>query len=121
MSDPTRMEAETLYVKSTAGLERFGAAVGVFSTLIEQPKAVLSPEVRWWRGKGWDLVRTKDGHWLGFPEGKVQYPPLFAMASVSEPAQVFRYVIEDLSGFVSFGGHPHGNVFELRLVAFHRN
>jgi hypothetical protein len=109
-----RRGAAILAEKSESNMLRFAETVKKFSTLVPQDVQLFN-EVRWWRGSGWELLRVGSGHWMGWPVGRVAWPPVFARAAASSPAAVFAHVVEEYGGFIVFQNTVTARVLDDRL------
>ncbi len=113
-----RNEALGIVGRMSENLHVFVAAVVEFESLEEQevPAAVLGDtrRVRWWRAGGWDLLRTADGVWLGFPCGSVVHPPFYAQLYPKISGDIIAEV-DAFKGFVFPRELPFSSVFEARL------
>jgi hypothetical protein len=111
-------EALEVVGRMTESLRVFVAALVEFENLEEQevPAPVFGDTrlVRWWRGRGWDLLRTADGVWLGFPYGSVVHPPFYAQLYPKMSGSIIAEV-DTFKGFVLPRELPFSAVFEDKL------
>jgi hypothetical protein len=120
-------DARAMVDRMTARLRDFGTDVKHFTALAEQDVPDIAfgapGKIRWWRwnglpyGKtGWDVLRTTDGHWLGWSVGKVAHPPFFAQVFPRSRGTIIAS-IDGFGGFVLPPQLPQALVFEKALCA----
>jgi len=109
--------------RMTANLRVFASTVQHFTSLVEQDVSPVTPNVRWWRWNGeprgqrsWELLRTRDGVWIGFPAGHVAHPPLYAQAYRNASGAIIESV-DGFGGFVMPPELPFAETFEEALCS----
>jgi hypothetical protein len=111
---------DDIVARMSRNLREFAGTVGFFTAMVEQ-ECPLNRKIRWWRWNGeprgkqsWDIVRTIDGTWMGWPSGNVVHPPLYAQAYPNARRNIILSV-DEFGGFVVPPELPYAKTFETSL------